>query len=72
MLATTDNIGQIIYLTTQVIDGEVTYSPGPYIVSGNGTVSKIGTTSASGDIAADVAALQGKVSTLESTVGNQR
>ena len=68
LLATTDNIGQIIYLTTQVIDGEVTYSPGPYIVSGDGTVSKIGTTSASGDIAADVAALQGKVGTLENTV----
>lgn len=68
-LATADNIGQIIYLTTQVIDGEVTYSPGPYIVSGAGTVSKIGTTSASGDIAGDVTALQGKVSTLEQTVG---
>ena len=71
LLATTDNIGQIIYLTTQVIDGEDTYSPGPYIVSGDGTVSKIGTTSASGDIAADVAALQGKVGTLESTVGKK-
>lgn len=71
LLATADNIGQIIYLTTQVIDGEDTYSPGPYIVSGDGTVSKIGTTSASGDIAADVAALQGKVSTLESTVGKK-
>ena len=71
LLATTDNIGQIIYLTTQVIDGEVTYSSGPYIVSGDGTVSKIGTTSASGDIAGDVATLQGKVSTLESTVGKK-
>ena len=71
LLATTDNIGQIIYLTTQVIDGEDTYSSGPYIVSGDGTVSKIGTTSASGDIAGDVAALQGKVSTLESTVGKK-
>lgn len=71
LLATADNIGQIIYLTTQIIDGEDTYSPGPYIVSGNGTVSKIGTTSASGDIAADVAALQGKVSTLESAVGKK-
>ena len=71
LLATADNIGQIIYLTTQVIDGEVTYSSGPYIVSGDGTVSKIGTTSASGDIAADVAALQGKVSTLESAVGKK-
>lgn len=71
LLATADNIGQIIYLTTQVQDGKDTYSPGPYIVSGDGTVSKIGTTSASGDIAADVAALQGKVGTLESTVGKK-
>ena len=69
LLAKADNIGQIIYLTTQVIDGKDTYSPGPYIVSGAGTVSKIGTTSASGDIAGDVATLQGKVSKLEQTVG---
>ena len=69
LLATADNIGQIIYLTTQVIDGEVTYSSGPYIVSGAGEVSKIGTTSASGDIAGDVNALKGKVSTLAQTVG---
>ena len=37
-LATTDNIGQIIYLTKDVKvaegSGEVTYSAGPYIVSG--------------------------------------
>ena len=71
LLAKADNIGQIIYLTTQVIDGEDTYSPGPYIVSGDGTVSKIGTTSASGDIAGDVNALKGKVSTLENTVGKK-
>lgn len=75
LLAKADNIGQIIYLTTQVKvneeSGEVTYSAGPYIVSGAGEVSKIGTTSASGDIAADVAALQGKVSTLDSTVGKK-
>ena len=75
LLAKADNIGQIIYLTkdVKVTEGssEVTYSSGPYIVSGNGTVSKIGTTSASGDIAADVAALQGKVSTLESAVGKK-
>lgn len=75
LLAKADNIGQIIYLTKEVKvtgeSGEVTYSAGPYIVSGAGEVSKIGTTSASGDIAADVAALQGKVSTLESTVGKK-
>ena len=71
-LATADNVGQIIYLTKDVKvtegSGEVTYSSGPYIVSGDGEVSKIGTTSASGNIAADVAALQGKVGTLENTV----
>ena len=74
-LATTDNVGQIIYLTKDVKvtegSGEVTYSSGPYIVSGAGEVSKIGTTSASGDIAGDVNALKGKVSTLESTVGKK-
>ena len=74
-LATTDNVGQIIYLTKEVKvtgeSGEVTYSTGPYIVSGAGEVSKIGTTSASGDIAGDVATLKGRVSTLESTVGKK-
>ena len=69
LLAKADNIGQIIYLTTQVIDGKDTYSHGPYIVSGAGTVSKIGTTSPSGDIATDVATLKDKVGTLEQTVG---
>lgn len=75
LLATADNIGQIIYLTKDVKvtegSGEVTYSSGPYIVSGNGEVSKIGTTSASGDIAGDVATLKGIVSTLEGTVGKK-
>lgn len=75
LLAKADNIGQIIYLTKDVKvtegSGEVTYNAGPYIVSGDGTVSKIGTTSASGNIAADVAALQGKVNTLEGTVGKK-
>ena len=75
LLAKADNIGQIIYLTTQVKvneeSGEVTYSAGPYIVSGAGEVSKIGTTSASGDIAGDVNTLKGKVGTLESTVGKK-
>ena len=74
-LATADNVGQIIYLTKDVKvteeSGEVTYSSGPYIVSGDGEVSKIGTTSASGDIAGDVNALKGKVSTLENTVGKK-
>ena len=49
-LATADNIGQIIYVTAEEPSGNVTYTAGPYIVTGEGTISKIGTTSASGDI----------------------
>ena len=44
-LATTDNVGQIIYLTKDVKvtegSGEVTYSAGPYVVSGNLTTQVI-------------------------------
>lgn len=73
-LATADNIGQVIYVIQESTEGEgeeaVVYSPGPYIVSGENTLSKLGTTSASGDIAADVSALQGDVSNLKVTVGS--
>ena len=73
-LATEDNIGQIIYLTAEDSEGEgeskVVYAAGPYIVAGAGSLSKLGTTSASGDIAADVATLQGEVGTIKTTVGN--
>lgn len=64
--ATADNIGQIIYVTT----GTEAYPAGPYIVTGAGEVAKLGTTTASGDLAGDVSTLQGKVSTLETTVGD--
>lgn len=65
-LATASNVGQIIYVTaSSEVEGQ-TYSAGPYIVTGAGTLSKLGTTSAAGDIAGDVTTLQGKVSTLES------
>lgn len=64
--ATADNIGQIIYVTT----GTDAYPAGPYIVTGAGEVAKLGTTTASGDLAGDVSTLQGKVSTLENTVGD--
>lgn len=77
-LATADNIGQIIYVTsdetstTEIVPGTegenpeyVVYTAGPYIVSGAGTVAKLGTTSAGGDIAGDVETLKGKVSGIE-------
>lgn len=59
--ATADNIGQIIYVT----EGTADYPAGPYIVSGEGTVSKLGTTTASGDLAGDVANLQGAVGSIQ-------
>ena len=67
--ATTDTIGQLIYVTAGETIEEVTYQAGLYVVTGNGTLSKLGTTSASGDIQADVNALQAAVSALQTTVG---
>lgn len=67
-LATADNVGQIISVTTgETIEG-VNYTSGLYIVTGAGDVAKLGTTTASGDIAGDVAILKGDVSTLKTTV----
>ena len=62
--ATEDKIGQIIYIT----EGSEDYPAGPYIVTGDGTVAKIGTTTASGDLAGDVSTLQGQVGNLQSSV----
>ena len=59
--ATADNIGQIIYIT----EGTEEYPAGPYIVTGVGSVSRLGTTSATGDIAGDVETLKGDVSNLK-------
>lgn len=50
------------------ITDTVDYSAGPYIVTGEKALAKLGTTSASGDIAGDVENLKGSVSTLESDV----
>ena len=62
------NLGQVIYVTGTETIGEVTYEPGAYIVSGATSLSKLGTTTASGNLANDVAVLQGKVSTVEGKV----
>lgn len=71
-LATSGNVGQIIYVKNKETEGEgdslVEYSAGPYIVTGAGTISKLGVTSASGDIEGDVEDLKGDVGTLTEDV----
>ena len=44
---------------------KIEFTAGPYVVTGAGAVAKLGTTSASGDIAGDVETLKGAVSTLQ-------
>jgi hypothetical protein len=59
-----ENIGQILYVTT----GTDNYPAGPYIVTGVGAVAKLGTTTATGDIAGDVENLKGRMSTAEGEI----
>ena len=59
--ATAENIGQIIYITK----GAESYPAGPYIVIAEGEVSKLGTTTATGDIAGDVESLKTRVGNVE-------
>ena len=66
--ATANNIGQIINVKRdEEIEG-TTYKSGLYVVTGAGEVAKLGTTTASGDLATDVANLSGRVGTLEGKV----
>lgn len=75
-LATPDNIGQVIYVSTKSDydadgDGEgaaQSYDAAPYIVTGNGTLQKLAASSASGDVTSDVAELQTKVGNLEGDI----
>lgn len=69
-LATSGNVGQIInVLQQEVIQGE-TYSNGLYIVTGDGAVSKLGVSSATGDVEGDVETLKAKVTALETITEN--
>ena len=78
-LATTDNIGQVIYVKTNSsydADGEgdgeaIEYESAPYIVTGNKTLMKLAASTASGSIESDVVNLTNRVTTLEETVGNE-
>lgn len=68
--ASSGNIGQIINVIQQeTISGE-TYSNGLYIVTGEGSVSKLGVSSATDDIGGDVETLKARVSALESLTEN--
>lgn len=73
-VASAGNLGQIIYVTTEeTVEGEdgtesTTYTAGPYIVTGEKEISKLGTTSASGDIQGDVNTLKGDVSTIKENI----
>ena len=77
-LASDENIGQVIYVKTKSeydADGEegeleaIEYEAAPYIVIGSGKLMKLAASTASGDVTADVAELQTKVSNLETAVG---
>lgn len=75
-LATQDNIGQVIYVSTSSeydADGDggedpKTYAAAPYIVTGNDTLMKLATSSASGDVTSDIAGLQTRVTSLEGEI----
>lgn len=67
------NLGQIIYVKSEeVIEDEsgstITYTAGPYIVTGERSIAKLGTTTATGDIEGDVNKLKGDVSTIQVNV----
>lgn len=67
--ATNDNIGRIVNVTEDEIIEEggedITYHAGLYIVVGVGTLARIATSTASGDVEADILALQARVGELE-------
>lgn len=74
-VATEDNIGTIInVLEDETIEegGEdVTYTSGLYIVIGSSTLAKIATSTASGDVSADILNLQTRVGALEQSQTEQ-
>ena len=69
-LAQADNKGTIIYVENDETIKEETFKKGPYIVTGVGTILKLGTTTASGDLSGDVGTLKTEVNELKTTVGN--
>lgn len=69
-LATVDNLTRIILTTDDEEISGTTYTAGLYVVNGSGSLAKLGTTSASGDIAGDVQSIKGDVGTLKKNVSD--
>ena len=67
-LATQDNVGQVIYVSTGSEYEEQQYGAAPYIVTGNGALMKLAASSASGDVTEDIAGLQSSVGKLQGDI----
>lgn len=65
-IAKAENQGQIIYINNK--NGDTGYTAGAYVVTGEGTVAKLGTTTATGDVEGEVNDLIGRVTTVETKV----
>lgn len=63
--ASTNNIGQLIYIQENSSYGGENYSFGPYIVIGDKTIIKLSTSTPSGDVSGDVVKLQSEVKELK-------
>lgn len=67
-LATQDNIGQVIYVSSESEYENQQYGAAPYIVTGNGSLMKLAASSASGDVTEDIAGLQSSVGKLQGDI----
>ena len=67
-LATQDNIGQVIYVSSESEYEDQQYGAAPYIVTGNAALMKLAASSASGDVTSDIAGLQSSVGKLQSDI----
>lgn len=63
-LAIADNIGAVVYVSTETENGKA----GLYVITGEGTIERLGTTTATGDLSGDVATLKTDVATLKGGV----
>lgn len=60
-LAIADNIGAVVYVSTETENGKA----GLYVITGEGAIERLGTTTATGDLSGDVADLKTDVATLK-------
>ena len=67
-LATQDNIGQVIYVSSESEYENQQYGAAPYIVTGNGALMKLAASSASGNVTEDIAGLQSSVGKLQGDI----